>query len=123
MNVYPLAVDAFLRGEINMLADTVKGQLLGAYTYNPAHADTSDLTGLIGPPVTITVDRVEQGTVWLTDPLEFTAPAGPNVTAMVAYIDGGPLLAHIDRRADTVPFSIVPTGGTVTLTFDRLFKL
>jgi hypothetical protein len=123
--VYPLAVDAFERGEIDVLADTIKAQLVSGFEFDPTHAVAGDITDTVGAPLAVTVDRVEDGVIWLTGhPVVAAAVAvGPPVTALVFYVDGGPLLAHIDRRTDTVPLYIVPDGGPLTFTFDRLIKL
>jgi len=123
--VYPLAVDAFERGEINVETATIKAQLVSGFAYDPAHAGAADITDTVGAPLPVTVDRVEDGVIWLTGhPVVAAAvAAGPPVTALVFYVLAGPLLAHIDRRADTVPIYIVPDGGPLTFTFDRLMKL
>lgn len=124
MNVYPSAVDAFLRGEINILTDTIVGQLVGpGYVYDEAHATVADLVDTIEDPVDLTVVSVADGAVY-ADPLVFPAvPAGPTVTGLVVHVEDGPLLCHIDRRADTVPLQFDLNGGELTFTFNRLFKL
>lgn len=124
-DVYPLAVDAFLRGEIDAAVDPIWAQLVGpAFTFDPSHADESDLANLIGDPVAVAVDSVSDGTVFI-DPIVFPAvPASDDqATAVVAYITGGPLLCRIYRRSDAVPMAITPDGGQITLTFARLLKL
>jgi hypothetical protein len=126
--VYPSARTAFLSGDIALLVDTVKIQLVGAYTYDAGHQWLTDLTDPIDSPAIVTVADIDAGIVTV-NPVTFPAVTdNADITALVAYRDSGNpatshLLCHIDRRADTMPVAVEGTGGDLTFTFDHLLKL
>lgn len=126
--VYPSARTAFLSGAINLLTDTVKVRLVGAYAYSEAHDRLDDLTATVGAPALVAVTAIVAGEV-IVNPVTFPLVTdGAAVSALVAYRDSGSpatshLLAHIDRRGDTVPLAFEGTGGDVTFNFDYLLKL
>lgn len=122
--VYPSAKTAFLRGQVDLLADTIKAQLVGAYTYDPAHVDTDDLTGLVGTAVIVSVTDVANGVALCAD-LIYADLTGADVTGIAFYRDGipGTLLSFTDQRGDTTPLAVTPNGGDVTFTFDYLLKI
>ena len=47
--IYPAAKDSFLKGEIDLIDDTIKIALVdtGTYTYNAAHDFYNDLSGVM----------------------------------------------------------------------------
>jgi len=125
--IYPSAKTALLRGQIDLLADTVKAQLVGAgYTYNAAHDTTDDLTGTVGAALIVSVTDVTDGVALCAD-LVYVDLTGAEVTGIVFYQDNTPdpgvLLSYCDQRADTVPISVVPNGADVTFSFDYLMKI
>jgi hypothetical protein len=129
--VYPSAVYQFERGNVDVLADTIKAQLVTAsYVYSAAHDNFNDVVaGRVGPPVGLTIDAISDGTVYVADPVVFPAVAGGStVVGIVIFRDTGTessstLLAHVDEKRDRVPLSIETNGGNITLTWSRLFKL
>jgi hypothetical protein len=124
--LYPTGKQALLRGQIDLETDTIKAQLVGGYTYDAAHNDTSDLTGLVGSPVIVDVTDTTGGTALCAD-LVYNNLSGADVTGIAFYKDNTPapgtLLTYCDQRADTVPINVEPNGGDVTFTFDFLLKI
>lgn len=129
--VYPSAVYQFERGNIDVLTDTLKAQLVTAsYVYSAAHDNFNDVAaGRVDAPVALTIDSINDGTVQLVDPVVFASvDAGSTVAGVVIFRDSGTesssaLIAYIDEGRDRVPLSIVTNGGDITLTWTRLFKL
>lgn len=132
MNVYPSAVDALMRGEIDLEGDTIKALMVTGYLYVPAHTALDDVPGgvRVETPVTLSARSVAAG-YFRADAVVFPeVPAGPDITAVVIYKAGGseatsPLLAFHDKRGDQLPLSVTPNGGNVTFDWParRLFRL
>lgn len=120
--IYPVGKEALLRGQIDLMADTIKAQLVGAYTYNPADAIVDDLVDLVGAPLIVSVTDVTGGVALCAD-LVYVDLTGNTVTGIVIYQDAGPLIAYTNQRADTVPINVVPNGADVTFSFDFLLKI
>lgn len=128
--VFPSAVYQFERGNIDVLSDSIKAQLVTAgYVYSAAHETFDEIGGRVDVPVELTVDSISDGTVNLVDPVVFpSVAAGPTVTGVIIFRDSGVesssvLIAYIDEGRDRVPLSIETNGGDITLTWTRLFKL
>lgn len=127
--VYPAGKDGFLRGQVDLLVDTIKVVLLGDYTYDPADAVLSDLTATIGSAVQVAVASVADGIAIANDITFASVAAGATVRGLAVYRDAGTaesslLLAHLDRRADSTPIAIVTNGGDISFTFTNyLVKL
>ncbi len=124
--IYPVGKEALLRGQIDLMTDTIKAQLVGAYTYQPADADVDDLTDLVGAPLIVSVTDVTGGVALCAD-LVYVDLGGNTVTGIVIYQDNTPdpgvLIAYTNQRADTVPINVVPNGADVTFSFDFLLKI
>lgn len=120
--IYPVGKEALLRGQIDLMTDTIKAQLVGAYTYQPADADVDDLVDLVGAPLIVSVTDVAGGIALCAD-LVYVDLGGNTVTGIVFYQDAGPLIAYTNQRADTVPINVVPNGADVTFSFDFLLKI
>lgn len=125
--IYPSGKEALLRGQIDLMADTIKAQLVGAYTYNPAHVDTDDLTGLVGTALVVSVTDVAGGVALCAD-LVYDNLTGADVTGIAFYhqvdVDTpGTLLSFTDQRGDTTPLAVTPNGGDVTFSFNFLLKI
>jgi hypothetical protein len=124
--LYPTGKQALLRGQIDLETDTIKAQLVGGYTYDGAHNDTSDLTGLVGTAVIVDVTDTTGGVALCAD-VVYSDLTGADVTGIVFYKDNAPdpgtLLTFTDQRADTVPINVEPNGADVTFTFDFLLKI
>jgi hypothetical protein len=118
--IYPVGKEALLRGQIDLMADTIKAQLVGAYTI------VDDLVDLVGAPLIVSVTDVTGGVALCAD-LVYVDLTGNTVTGIVIYQDNTPdpgvLVAYTNQRADTVPINVVPDGGDVTFSFDFLLKI
>jgi hypothetical protein len=124
--IYPTGKEALLRGQIDLMTDTIKAQLVGAYTYDAADVTTGDLAGLVGSPVIVAVSSVTNGIALCAD-VVYNNLSGADVTGIVFYQDltpdPGVLISFVDQRADTVPIHVVPNGGDVTFSFDFMIKI
>lgn len=131
MNVYPSAVNAFLAGDIDVMTATIMAQLVDGFAYVSSHNALDDVPApnRVHTPEPVVIDSVSAAAVWINGDLVFNSVAsGDTVTAVVFYVDTGTeststLLAHIDRRVDTIPLSYETNGGDITLSFTYLLKL
>jgi hypothetical protein len=131
--VYPQAVSAFERADIDYLADTIRLQLLdGTYTYAAAHTYLSTISGSarVGTAVTLTGKSVVDAECFADGTVVPSVAAGDTVTSLVVYQDTGieassRLITYIDRAADTVPLAITTNGGNIALAWPggRIFRL
>ena len=120
--IYPKAKEAMLAGGLNLLAGTVKAQLvdLASYTYNAAHQFLSDLPAgaRVGAAVTLTTKSITNGVFDAADATWSGLSAAPSIEAIAIYVDTGaeatsPLVYLIDT-ATGLPITSGATGGTVT---------
>lgn len=119
--VYPKAKEAMLAGGLNLLAGTVKAQLvdLAGYTYNAAHQFLSDLPSgaRVGAAVTLSSKSITNGVFDAADATWSGLSAAPSIEALVLYVDTGneatsPLVYYMDT-ATGLPVASGATGGTV----------
>lgn len=120
--VFPKARERMLAGGLNLLAGTVKAQLIdtAAYTYSDAHQFLSDIPSgaRIGAPVTLTNKTITNG-VFDSDDLVFSGLSGaPDIEGLVYYVETGtestsPVFYFVDT-ATGLPIAAGATGGTVT---------
>ena len=124
--IYPAAKEALLRGQFDLMADTIKAQLVGAYTYAADDVTTADLAGTVGSPVIVSVTSVTDGIALCAD-VVYNNLSGADVTGIVFFQDNTPdpgvLISYTDQRADTVPIHVVPNGADVTFSFDFMIKI
>lgn len=130
--VWPSALDAFLRADIDILTEPLVLQpLTAAYTYDAAHTALADLGALVYPDASLVVTSIAAGAVYV-DPVVFPAlAAGPApITAVAALVADvvdasapGDLIAFIDTRADATPLDVTPDGTDLTFAWPRLFRL
>jgi hypothetical protein len=124
--IYPAAKEALLRGQFDLVTDTIKAQLVGAYTYAADDAITTDLAGTVGSPVIVSVTSVTDGVALCADVI-YNNLSGADVTGIVFYQDNTPdpgvLISYTNQRTDTTPVHVVPNGGDVTFTFDFMIKI
>lgn len=122
-NIYPAAKTAFLRGQVDLVTDTIKAQLTTGGTYDANDAAIGDVAGLLGSPVIITGITVTNGIADGDDIVFPDVGGAAHVTGVVLFKDGGTLISFCDQRADTVPLDITPNGGDITMTFQYLVRL
>jgi hypothetical protein len=124
--VYPTAVDTAIDRLIHGggIGWSIRAVLVDdTFVYDGTHDDIGDITGVSSDPAFVTIDRIENAALYINAVTFPDVPAGPAIRGAVFYLDGDVLLCHVDRRADTVPIEIVPDGGDITFSFDRLLKL
>lgn len=119
--IYPLAKEAFLNGDIDMGAATIKAALVdtGTYTYSAAHDFYDDVSGVVGTPQEITTKTFTAG-LFDGDNVTYTAVSGSSAEAIIIYEDTGTpgtshLIAYIDS-ATGLP--VTPNGGDITITWN-----
>lgn len=127
--VYPSAKTALLRGQLDLLVDTVKAVMVEDHPFNPVDAVFTDLTDTLGSPVQVSVANVADG-IAIANDVTFNAVAnGATVKGLVVYRDSGTpgtseLIAHLDRRADSTILGVATNGGSITFSFTNyLIKL
>lgn len=129
--VYPLVVGKFLQGDIDVITDTIRAEMLDGYTYDATHeflADVDAGTRFFDPEIVSVTSVTANGEV-LYDPLVFAdVLTGNTVGALLIYKWTGsdatsPLICCLDRRADTVPMAVDTNDGPVSFAGPRLFKL
>lgn len=131
MTIYTPAKKAFLSGDIDLLAATIKVQLIKDYTYVASHEFVSDLTGTLSSTATLTGKLVSStGTeaFFAADDLTFaTTPADPGSSYyLVMYQSsaptGGADLPTSSQRLIayfTLAYGpLSPIGGPVELAWD-----
>lgn len=121
---YTAGVNAFLRGEISIVTDTVMAVMTSGFEFDDTHTDETDIAGIVEDPVVVSVTGVANGTVYC-NPIRFVeVPAGPAIVdGLVVYVADGPLLAHYDTRQDTLEMGVTPNGADIVFNFARLLKL
>jgi len=119
--IYPAGKTAFLRGQVDMVTDTIRAQLVSS-AYDPNDTVITDVAGHVGVSVVLSGVTVTNG-VADGDDIVFPDVTGEPVKAVVLYKDGGTLISYADQRADTLPIDITPNGGDITMTFQYLVKI
>lgn len=122
---YPLALEGFLSGSIDLTSDTVKAVLCDdTYVYSAAHNALDDVGG--GARIATTAalaSKTVTGGVFAADPATTgTAASGDTITQIIVYVEGGseatsPLLCLIERRSDSIPITYETDDDTITVTF------
>jgi hypothetical protein len=121
--IYPAGKTALLRGQVDMLTDTIRVALVSGYVYDAAHATLADVGPLAAPGTIASITDVIEGRAVCED-ITYPDLAGAGViNGLVVYRDPDVLLAFMDQRADTVPIAVTPNGGDVTFSFDYLIKI
>lgn len=120
--IYPKAKEAMLTSGLNLVAGTVKAQLvdLANYTYSASHQYFSDIPAgaRVGSGVTLTGKSVTNGVFDAADPTWSGLVSAPSIEAVAIYVDTGteatsPLVYLMDT-ASGLPITAGATGGTVT---------
>lgn len=125
-HVYPSAVTAALTGDLDVLTDSIKAELLEGYTYSDAHETIGDIPGgtRFGYVADLTVLSVDEGTVNVADFTFASVESGHTVNALVIYVTGSWLLTLHDRRGDTTALALETNDGDIAFSFPRgCFKL
>lgn len=129
--LYDLGRNAFLKGQISYLTDTIKAALVDG-TYVPdlsTHQYWSSVVGdVVGTPQALANKTAVAG-VADADPTTFSSVVGSVVEYVVIYKDTGsnatsPLIALLDTGTG---LPVTPNGGDITINWDtgssKIFKL
>lgn len=129
--LYPKWKEALLQGTSgSALTGTLKAVLVdtGTYTYSAAHEFYSSITGAAGTPQTIGSKTYAGGLLDGADITFPAVPAGPNVEALVLFLDTGTpstsrLVAYYDTGVTGLP--VTPNGGDLPVTWNAagIFQL
>lgn len=118
---YPKGKENLLKGNIDVLNDTIKVALIdtGTYTYNVLHEAYDDLSGVVGTPTTLANVALDVNSIG-GDNVTFDSVTGSTVEAVVIYKDSGtPATSYLIAYIDTITNSpIVPNGGDLTVVWD-----
>lgn len=132
--IYDTARSAYLDGDLDWGANTIKVALVRSYTYNSAHDFLDDVTGGGGGTIVATSSALgsKTTTAGVADAADITfsaVSAGAACQHLIIYKDTGTastsnLIAAIDT-ATNLP--ITPNGGDITVAWDngsnKIFKL
>jgi hypothetical protein len=121
--VYPTALAAFLSGQIDYPANTVKVLAVrDTYDYNATHTTLADIpSGARVAAADLSGKAVVGGTA-TASPVVLAAGTGDVISALVIYQDTGSeatsrLIAHVGKRADLVPISVLTNATPLTITW------
>lgn len=129
--LYPKAKESFLKGEIDVLANTISISLIdtGEYTYSSSHQFRSDIPNAAVISTTNLSDKTAENGVFDAADATFSSVTGANAEALIIFQNTGSnstsrLIAYIDS-ATGLP--ILPNGGDITVAFssgsNRIFSL
>lgn len=129
-DLYTPARTAFLRGQINMVTDTILVTLVDeTFEFIAGQTYLDAIGGRIGGPVVASVTDVTNGQA-LVAPMTFpSVPDGVTVMGLVVYKGGttaidSPLIGFVDRRSDSIAIGpLAGTGSDLIFTFDYLIKI
>lgn len=131
--VYTHARRAFMRGEVDVTADTFGAYLGASDLSDESYEFVSHIApgSVLGDPATLTNVALDASEPWFTaDDITFAEVPVGGAYGLVIYLDTGVaatsrLLAWLDRRGDTTPLQATTNGGDVTIRFasNRLFRL
>lgn len=118
--VYPSAKEAFLSGAIDLTTDTIRAVLIdtGTYTYNAAHDNYDDLSGIVGSESAAFSAKTVTGGVFDAADITFSSVTGNTVEAIVIFKDTGTastdaLIAYIDSASSGLPAT--PSGADISV--------
>lgn len=122
--LYPKWKEALAQGIAgSSLAGALKAVLVdtGTYTYNAAHEFYSSVSGATGTPQAIGSKTYTGGLLDGADITFPAVPAGPNVEALVLFLDTGTpstsrLVGYYDTGVTGLP--VTPNGGDLPVTWN-----
>ena len=120
--VYPKAKESFLKADLD-LDSVVRAVLIdtGTYTYNAAHDNYDDLTGVVGSESGALASKTFTNGTFDAADITFTAVTGATVEAIVLFLDTGTasddkLIAYIDSASAGLP--VTPNGGDINVVWN-----
>lgn len=130
--LYVKGIEALMKGEIDLVDDTIKVVLVDAadYTVNLSTHDFLDDVPSGARVATATLaSKSVTGGAFDADDVTFSAVTGDPSEALVIYMDTtvastSPLIAYIDTATG---LGVTPNGGDITVTWDsgtnKIFKI
>lgn len=130
--LYVKGIEALMKGEIDLVDDTIKVVLVDAadYTVNLSTHDFLDDVAEGARVATATLaSKSVTGGAFDADDVTFSAVTGDPSEALVIYMDTtvastSPLIAYIDTATG---LGVTPNGGDITVTWDsgtnKIFKI
>lgn len=122
--IYPKAKEQLLQAGINMSSGVIRAVLIdtGTYTYNAAHNDYEDLSGVVGSESDAFDSKTFTNGVFDAADITFSSVTGNTVEAIVIFLDTGTasndlLIAYIDSATSGLPAT--PNGGDITITWSE----
>ncbi len=119
---YPKAKESFLKGDLD-LDGTVRAVLIDTctYTYNAAHDNYDDLSGVVGSESGALASKTFTNGVFDAADITFSAVTGATVEAIVLFLDTGTastdkLICYIDSASAGLP--VTPNGGDITVAWN-----
>jgi len=120
--VYPKAKESFLKADLD-LDSTIRAVLIdtGTYTYNAAHDNYDDLSGVVGSESGALASKTFTNGTFDAADITFTAVTGNTVEAIVLFLDTGTasadkLVCYIDSASSGLP--VTPNGGDITVAWN-----
>jgi hypothetical protein len=120
--VYPKAKESFLKADLD-LDSVVRAVLIdtGTYTYNAAHDNYDDLSGVVGAESAALASKTFTNGVFDAADITFTAVSGATVEAIVLFLDTGnpatdKLICYIDSASAGLP--VTPNGGDINIVWN-----
>lgn len=120
--VYPKAKESFLKADLD-LDSVVRAVLIdtGTYTYNAAHDNYDDLSGVVGTESGAFASKTFTNGTFDAADITFTAVTGATVEAIVLFLDTGTastdkLICYIDSASSGLP--VTPNGGDISITWN-----
>jgi len=120
--IYPKAKESFLKADLD-LDSVVRAVLIdtGTYTYNAAHDNYDDLTGVVGTESGALASKTFTNGVFDAADITFTAvPGTTSIEAIVLFLDTGTastdkLIAFVDS-ATGLP--VTSNGGDIVISWN-----
>lgn len=116
--VYPKALEAFLKADIDLDAVAVNAVLLdlATYTYNAAHDFYDDLSGVVGSESGDLASKTMTNGVFDAADITFSSVTGVEVGAVAVFVDRGGV-ASADNLLSYNEFTsaVTPNGGDITV--------
>lgn len=120
--LYPYGKSEMLKGNVDLLTDTINVALVAGYAYISSHNNytTHVFPSVVGTPVALTGKTVSSSGVFDADDVTFTAvPSGSTVNAFVIYkTSDGTLIGYVDTGTGLTG-GFATNGGNVTITFSN----
>jgi hypothetical protein len=120
--VYPKAKESFLKADLD-LDSTIRAVLIdtGTYTYNSAHDNYDDLSGVVGSESGAFASKTFTNGTFDAADITFSAVSGNTVEAIVLFLDSGTastdkLIAYIDSASAGLP--VTPNGGDIVVSWN-----